>query len=147
MVWVLCDSDHWQIALQITDPSSRQRGCPKTKSKAKIWQKRGKRKFGHGPQGGARQTIGHNINSLNNMAEWLVLQFGTQELPAWNLRWQISNHYGVLHTFPQALSRQMLIWYFKLGYNCFLPHSSHFIIHLSLQPLWLTALWNKPKRM
>jgi hypothetical protein len=31
--WVLCDSDHWQLALQITDPSSHQRGRPKTKSK------------------------------------------------------------------------------------------------------------------
>jgi hypothetical protein len=37
----LRDSDHWQIALQITDPSSRQRRRPKTKSKAIFRQKKG----------------------------------------------------------------------------------------------------------
>jgi hypothetical protein len=48
-LWVLRDSDHWQISLQITDPSSRQRERPKTKSKAIFQQKKG-----HGPQRGAR---------------------------------------------------------------------------------------------
>jgi hypothetical protein len=33
-----------QIAVQITDPSSRQRGRSKTKSKATVWQKKGKGK-------------------------------------------------------------------------------------------------------
>jgi hypothetical protein len=41
-LWVLRDSDHWQIALQITDPSSRQRGRPKAKGKAIFRQKKGK---------------------------------------------------------------------------------------------------------
>jgi hypothetical protein len=44
-LWVLCDSDHWQIALQITDPSSRQRGCPKTESKVIVREKKGKSKI------------------------------------------------------------------------------------------------------
>jgi hypothetical protein len=39
---VLRDSEHRQIALQITDPSSGQRGCPKTKGKAIFQQKEGK---------------------------------------------------------------------------------------------------------
>jgi hypothetical protein len=46
-VWlrVLLDSDHRQIAVLITDPSSRQRGRPKTKSKAIFRQKKGKSKL------------------------------------------------------------------------------------------------------
>jgi hypothetical protein len=44
-LWVLRDSDHWQIALQITDPSSRQRGRPKTKSKGIFRRKKGKYKI------------------------------------------------------------------------------------------------------
>jgi hypothetical protein len=44
-LWVLRESDHWQIALQITDPSSRQRGRPKTKSKATVRQIKWKRKI------------------------------------------------------------------------------------------------------
>jgi hypothetical protein len=44
-LWVLRDSDHWQFALTITDPSSRQRGRPKTKIKAIIRQKKGKRRM------------------------------------------------------------------------------------------------------
>jgi hypothetical protein len=44
MLWVLRDSDHWHIALQITDPSSRQRRRPKTKrTKQYFRQKKGKR--------------------------------------------------------------------------------------------------------
>jgi hypothetical protein len=44
-LWVLRDSDHWQIALKIADPSSRQRGRHKTKIKAIVRQKKGKRKI------------------------------------------------------------------------------------------------------
>jgi hypothetical protein len=46
-VWfrVLRDSDHWQIALQITDPSSRQRRRPRAKSKAIFRQKKEKSKI------------------------------------------------------------------------------------------------------
>jgi hypothetical protein len=44
-LWVLRDSDHWQIALQITDPSSHQRERPKTKSTAIFQQKKGKSKI------------------------------------------------------------------------------------------------------
>jgi hypothetical protein len=39
-LWVLHDSDHWQIALQITDPSSRQREHSKTRSKKIVRQKK-----------------------------------------------------------------------------------------------------------
>jgi hypothetical protein len=49
---VLRDSYHWQTALQITDPSSRQRGRPKTKSKAIFRQnKRKKQNLVMGPEG------------------------------------------------------------------------------------------------
>jgi hypothetical protein len=44
-LWVLWDSDYWHFAIQIADPSSRQRGRPKTKSKAIVRQKKGKRKI------------------------------------------------------------------------------------------------------
>jgi hypothetical protein len=56
-VWlrVLRDSDHWQIALQITDPSSRQQFSGKRKEKVKS---------GHGPQRGARH---HDI-----LTDWLT---------------------------------------------------------------------------
>jgi hypothetical protein len=39
-LWVLRDSGHWQITLQITDLSSRKRGHPKTKNKAIVRQKK-----------------------------------------------------------------------------------------------------------
>jgi hypothetical protein len=48
--WVLRDFDHRQIALQITDSSSRQRWRPKTKSKAIARQKKGGGESGHGPK-------------------------------------------------------------------------------------------------
>jgi hypothetical protein len=64
--------DHWQIALQITDPSFRQRGRPKTKSKVIVRQKKGKRqiwswvpKWCPTPRWIGRLTVGHNINSTH----------------------------------------------------------------------------------
>jgi hypothetical protein len=42
-LFVLRDFEQWQIALQIEDESSRQRGCPKTKGNAIFWQKKGKK--------------------------------------------------------------------------------------------------------
>jgi hypothetical protein len=66
-LWVLSDSDHWQIALQITNPSSRQTGSPKTKSKAIVRQKKGKRKiWPWAPKGcPTPKRIGHSIYSIN----------------------------------------------------------------------------------
>jgi hypothetical protein len=80
-LWVLRDSDHWQIA----DPSSPHRGRPKTKSKAIFRQKKGKRHiWSWAPKGCTtprwmgRLTVSHNINStqlwpfLNRLYEdWL----------------------------------------------------------------------------
>jgi hypothetical protein len=57
-LWLLCYSDHWQIALQISDPSSRQKWRPKTKRKAIVWQKRAeKEKCGIGPKRGGGTDI------------------------------------------------------------------------------------------
>jgi hypothetical protein len=50
--------DYWQIVPQITDPSSRQREHPKTKSKAIIRRNKLKKKSGHGPQRSARHQDG-----------------------------------------------------------------------------------------
>jgi hypothetical protein len=61
---------HWQITLQITDPSSLQREHPKIKSKATVRQKKGIRKSWSltlegcpTPRWISLLTVGHNINS------------------------------------------------------------------------------------
>jgi hypothetical protein len=95
-VWVLRDSDHWQIALQITDPSSRQRGRPKTKSKAIVRQKKGKRRiWSCAPMGCptprriGRLTVGHNIDSTHRTLpnarwyNWATLFLGEINTGTW----------------------------------------------------------------
>jgi hypothetical protein len=69
-LWVLRESDHWQIPLQITDPSSHQRGRPKMKNIAIVRQTKRKRKIWSWvpkgcptPRWIGRLTVGHNINS------------------------------------------------------------------------------------
>jgi hypothetical protein len=64
-LWVLRDSDHWQLALQITDSSSRQRGLPKQLS-GKRKEKKNLVMASKGcptPRLIGRLTVGHNINS------------------------------------------------------------------------------------
>jgi hypothetical protein len=88
-LWVLRDSDHWQIALQITGPSSRQRGRPKTKSKAIVRQKKMKRIWSWAPKGCltpgriGRLTFGHNINSTQVASPFFTSSLWTgQQVPA-----------------------------------------------------------------
>jgi hypothetical protein len=55
MLLVLCNSDHSQIALQIADPSSRQRGGPKDEEQNNCLAKERKKKnLAMGPKRGAR---------------------------------------------------------------------------------------------
>jgi hypothetical protein len=84
-IWVLRDCDHWQIAFQVTDPFSHQRERPKTKNKATVRQKKGKRKiWSWAPKGCptprqiGRMTVGH-INST----QWIFLNLFLLFL--WNL--------------------------------------------------------------
>jgi hypothetical protein len=77
-LWVLRDSDHSHVALQIADPSTRHRGRPKTKSKAIVRQKKEKRNIWSWARKGCptprwigRLIVGHNINSTR----WIVHLF------------------------------------------------------------------------
>jgi hypothetical protein len=77
-VWlrVLRDFGHWHIALQITDPSSRQRGRPKRRAKQLSGKKKKnekeKKNLVMGPKGvpdtktNRRLTVGYNISTKLN---------------------------------------------------------------------------------
>jgi hypothetical protein len=111
-LWVLRDSDHWQIALQIADPSSRQRGRPERKSKAIVRQKKEKRKiWAWVPKGCptsrriGRLTISHNnystqLNSTLWKIDVAVFYWSCTAEFLWAFIPQISRVFNFISWFP-----------------------------------------------
>jgi hypothetical protein len=81
-LWVLRDSNQCVTALQITDPSSLQRGCPIWRRKKVIVKQRKLLKSGHGPhtlRWTGRLTNGHNIT--------LIWTWKYNKSNAWGYNW------------------------------------------------------------